>query len=102
MSDLMALTQIGREALAVSTVSVPLVGVSGKRPTHMLIYVGTNPIRWRCDVDPTATAGMFVAAGGYIDFTNPLVNYAGMIAEIEFIRDTTATGDAALEIAYFN
>lgn len=70
--------------------------------TRALVYVGAQPIRWRASGDaPTATAGIYVGAGGYLDFTEPLRDYQDLLAEIEFIRDTTATGDALLDIEYF-
>lgn len=96
--------QTGQQTLSVSTAAVgPLTKPTNLRPRHALIYVGANPIRWRADgSDPTATAGMVVAAGGYINWTDPLVDYSALIDRAKFIRDTAAAGDATLEIAFFN
>lgn len=98
-----SLNQIGAENLTVSTTSVPPVLVSGRTVAHALIYVGANPIRWMSGAtDPTATTGIFVAAGEYIDFTDPNGDYRGLLKDIEFIRDTTASGDAVLSCAWFD
>ena len=96
-------TQIGAENLTVSTTAVGLTGVTGKLPRHAMIYVGTSPIRFRADgTDPTATTGMYVAAGSYIDWANVDNDYLSMMNKVKFIRDTTAGADATLAVAYFD
>jgi hypothetical protein len=98
-----AINQIGAEELTVSTTEVPLTGVSGKTSNRVLIRVGGAPIRWRADgTAPTATTGMYVAAGGYIDWTDSVTNHRGLITNVQFIRDTSAGGDATLSVAYFD
>ena len=95
--------QIGAENLSVSTAAVALTGVTGMLPRHVLIYVGTSPIRFRADgTDPAATTGMYVAAGSYIDWTNVDNDYLSMMNKVKFIRDTTAGADATLAVAYFD
>lgn len=95
--------QIGAENLSVSTAAVALTGVTGMLPRHVLIYVGTSPIRFRADgTDPDATNGMYVAAGSYIDWTNVDNDYLSMMNKVKFIRDTTAGADATLAVAYFD
>ena len=95
--------QVGRAALTVSTSSVPLVLPADTRPRHALIYVGGQPVRWRADgTDPTSTTGMYVAAGAYIDWTDPLWDYYAFLSRVEFIRDSTAGADATLEIAFLS
>lgn len=97
----MPTNQIGRETLTVSTASVPLVSFGVAK--HAIIYVATSPIRWRADgTDPTSTTGMFVQADSYIEFMELHDSYSGILRKIEFIRDTTASADAVLEIAYFD
>lgn len=96
--------QVGAETLVVSTSSVALAALPAAAK-YALMYVGTSPVRWRADAsDPTSTAGMFAPAGAYIDWTEGYGSPGGfrdMLASVEFIRDVTASADAALEVAYF-
>ena len=103
------MNQTGFQNLTVSTASVGLtMPTASARPRGALIYVASQPIRWRADgTDPTATVGMFVASGGYIEWLAPESpdlgpDYYGILSRVEFIRDTTATGDATLDVAYFD
>jgi len=95
----LSLNQIGFQQLTVSNVAVSLtIAPVGATPRHALIYVGGDAVRWRADgVAPTATIGIQVPANGYIDFTEPMTDFWGMIKNIQFIRVTT---DATLNIAY--
>lgn len=96
-----SLNQIGAENLTVAGTAVALSGVSGLKPAHALIYVGGGPIRWRADgTSPTSTAGMYAAAGSYIDWTDVVTNYRGLIENVEFIR-TTGTS-ATLAVVYLD
>lgn len=102
MTTLSTRNHIGQENKTVSTAAVSLSGVTGKRPRHVLIYVGSAPIRWRADgTDPTSTTGMYVAAGAYLDWTG-VDDYSGMISKLRLIRDTSASGDATLAVSYFD
>ena len=95
------LTQVGAQTLTVSTTSVGLTIPSGIYPSHALIQVTTANVRWRADeTDPTSTAGIIVTAGSNIEWLDPLINYEGLIRNVEFIRDDAV--DAVLEIAYFS
>jgi hypothetical protein len=87
------------ENLTVTVTAGALASPDGNRA---LIYVGGAPIRWRADgTAPTATTGMFVPAGSYIDWTDPGGEYAAMIRHVQFIRDTTAAANATLAVSYF-
>ena len=104
-SDL-ALRQRGFQGpLTVGITAVALTKPSGLLPRHAFIYVADQPIRWRADVNdtaPTSTVGIFVAANSYIDWTDADKDYQSVIDHVRFITDATATGNARLDIAYFN
>ena len=94
-------TQVGQQTLTVSTTSIGLTIPTGIYPSHAIIQVTTANVRWRADeTDPTTSAGIIVAAGSNIEWTDPLINYEGLIRNVEFIRDDSV--DAVLEIAYFS
>lgn len=96
------MNQIGQETLTVGATAESLTVPTGSHPKRVLIYIGGQPVRWRADgTAPTATAGMYVAAGSYIDWTE-LATYTSLVDRVQFIRDTAAGGDATLEIAYFD
>lgn len=100
------LYQCGYETLTVSTTAVALTQIP-VGAHYATIYVGSNPIRWRADAhDPTATVGMYLGGGGYLDWTpwatRDMVDYGRMLQSLRFIRDTGANGDATLEVQYFN
>lgn len=98
--------QTGIQTLTVSTVAVGLTlpsDASAKRPTHAMIYVGNHPIRYRADgTDPTSTVGMYVPAGAYIKAIDGWTNFSGWLDRVRFIRDTSATDDATLDVEYVN
>ena len=74
-------------------------------PRHVLIYVATQPIRWRADSiapDSAPGMGMFVAAGSYITWTDPLADFSQLIKNVKFIRAEGSTGNGLLEISFFN
>jgi hypothetical protein len=94
-----AISQVGAENLTVQEAAVSFAGRLG---TNALIFVANAPIRWRADgTAPTSTTGMFVAAGDYIDWTAVHGHYKSIMDQVQFIRDTSASGDATLAIAYF-
>lgn len=92
----------GEQTLIVSTTAVGLtLPTAASRPTKGLIYVGGQPVRYRADgTNPTSTSGMFVPAGAYIKCLREFENYSGFFERVKFIRDTTATGDATLEVEF--
>lgn len=112
------LNQIGQQQLTVSGVPVgitaPLVttgvlcnelGVPYRKTvSRMLVTVHDNPVRWRADgIDPSGgVEGNLLSPGEKLGWTDPNDDYRGPIALIKFVLDTTATGDAHLEIAMFS
>ena len=98
MSEL-SVNIVGSQQLSVAGTAVALTVPSGKTPRHALIYVGTNSIRWLGGgTDPTASLGILVAAGGYIDWTEPVSDFRGLMTQAKFIQ---VTGAATLDIIYF-
>ena len=68
-------------------------------PTHAIIQVNTNSVRWRADgTAPTSSAGILVAAGSNIEFMDGALNYASIIERIKLIG---ISGTATLEVAFF-
>jgi hypothetical protein len=83
------------EALTVSTSVVSLASVPTDA-TYAFVQVEGAKVRWRYDgTSPTSTVGNFFNVGGSYDVTG-----ASKLANIKFIRDSTAGGDATLRIAY--
>lgn len=78
-------------------------------PRHACIYVGGDAIRWlggnaaadgvSANTTPTATRGLLVAAGTYIQWLDPAGDYLNLIKNAQFIRVTT---DATLDIIFFS
>lgn len=96
-----AFSTVGDQQLTVSSSAVRLTVPSGTKPTHALIYVGGGAIRWlgglTASSTPTASVGILVAAGGYIDWTDPGGDYFGLISNAQFIR---VGADATLDVIY--
>lgn len=87
---------VGFESKTVSTTSVTFSSV----PANDIVYyytisVLTNPIRIRADgTAPTATVGFKLATGASMTiYGNP--------SDLKMIRDTSAAGDATVEVLYF-
>ena len=96
----MPANQVGREAVTVSTTAIGLtVPASAK---HAIIQVSTSPIRWCASEAPTSTTGIYISAGGTIEFMEVSDTYSGILRNIQFIRDTSAGADATIEVAYFD
>lgn len=98
-----ALNSIGHQQLTVSSTAVSLTVPTGTRPTHALITVQVDSVRWRADgTAPTAAIGNPIFATstttGVLDLTDPQARYQSVIKTIQFIRVTT---DATLDIEYF-
>ena len=113
-----ALNQIGQQSLTVSGSPVglttplvttgeltnPMTGARNRmRARGFMVQVHNQPVRWRADgTNPTgAVEDNLLLPGDVLDLTEPSYDYWGMCRLIKFITDTTATGDATLEIAYF-
>jgi hypothetical protein len=91
--------QVGTQQLTVSSSAVALTPPTNITTRHVLIY-SSAAIRWKGGgTDPTAAIGMYVPAGGYIDFTDPVGDYSGLIQNMEFIA---VGGNSTLDIIYFN
>lgn len=71
--------------------------------TRILVTVHDQPVRWRADgTDPTgAVEDNFLGVGERLSWMEPDMDYRGPIDQIKFILDTTATGDAHLEVGMF-
>lgn len=98
-----ALNSIGHQQLTVSSTAVGLTVPTGTKPTHALITVQTDSVRWRADgTAPTAAVGNLIiataSATGVLDLSDPNGIYTQIIGNIQFIRVTT---DATLDIEYF-
>lgn len=96
-----AFTQTGvQNALSATTGgAVALTIPTGMKPTHAIIQVAANSVRWRADdTAPTATVGILVAAGTNIEFMDPMIDYSGLI---NFIRFIGISGTATIEVAFF-
>lgn len=81
------------ESIAVSTTVVALTqtAVGGMKPKCAHITVETNSIRYRVDgVDPEATEGHLVIAGGVIELTSP--------DEVTKFRAIRATADGVIKV----
>ena len=104
------LNQIGSQTLVVTGVPVALTMPWSKNvyeagvlkrttPRHAIIQVSGQPVRW--STDGSAISGMLVLAGGEIDWTDPRRDYWSILSQVEFVTDTTATGNATIEVTYF-
>lgn len=70
-----------------------------ERPTHAIIQVVSNSIRWRADgTAPTAAIGILVAAGSNIEWMDAAEDYTGVIQQFKAIG---ISGTAKLNVAYF-
>ena len=75
-----------------STTGMPL-------PSHAIIQVATNSIRYRTDgTAPTASVGLLVAAGSNIEFMDLSGDYTSFIRNFKAIG---ISGTAVLEIAFY-
>lgn len=96
-------TQIGiQNALSVTTataVGLTFPTTGPKRPTHAIIQVTQNSIRWRADGGtPDATTGILVPANANIEFMDLADHFIGVLKSFKAIG---ISGTALLEVAYF-
>ena len=70
---------------------------------RMLVTVHDQPIRWNASgQNPTGgVEDQLLNPGERLDWTDPRIDYRGPIDLIKFVLDTTATGNAIVEIAMF-
>ncbi len=90
-----------QNALSVTTAAAVGLTLPSNRPkpTHAIIQVTANSIRWRADgTAPTATAGILVPAGANIEFMDLADNWIGVIKTFKAIG---ISGTAVLEVAFF-
>jgi hypothetical protein len=89
-----------QNALSATTgAAVALTLPSKPHPTHAIINVVGNSVRWRADgTAPTTTSGLLVPAGSNVEFMDAEFNYANIISRMRIIG---VSGTATLEVAYF-
>jgi len=93
-----------QNALSVTTAAAVALTLPGSattriKPTHAIIQVNANSVRYRADgTAPTATAGILVPAGANIEWMDTEQNYASRIERVQFIG---VSGTATLEVAFF-
>lgn len=100
MSEL-SLNNVGDQQLTVDATAggLALTVPTGMTPRHALIYVGGADIRWLGGTTaPTATVGIYVTAGSYIDWTEPMTDFFGIMRSARFIRAGGVS--ATLDILY--
>ncbi len=74
------------------------VGATGLiSPSHALIGVEGNAVRW--GLNPSATNGIVVPAGGQVSFMDANIEYRGTIRQVSFV---SLNGPATLQIQFFN
>lgn len=96
----MSRNQIGWEVLTVSTTAVSLTPGNAK---HAMMRVVGGPVRWRADgTAPTSTVGMYAENNLRLEFMDGEENHKGILRNIKFIRDSSASADATIEVAYFD
>lgn len=90
----------GYEQLVVG--AVPVLLTLPPNTTHMLLLVQAEPVRWRADDDPTATRGIILRPGDYLDWMTSDLDFQEVLKRLSFIKDAGAgAGDAELQIQYF-
>lgn len=94
------MNQIGiQNALSATTTTAVALTLPTGQPSHAIIQVAGNSIRWRADgTAPTATAGILVSAGSNIEFMDLASDWGGVISNFRAIG---ISGTATLEVAFF-
>lgn len=93
-----SMTALVPESLSVTDTAGGLASIPGTAH-RALIYVEGAPIRWRADGTSATSSDNYVAAGSYIDWTDPDGWYESLLKNASFIR---ATGTSAtLRVTYF-
>ncbi len=82
-------TPVGYQQITTLTASVGLTVAANAR--FALIVPESQAVRWRDDGDPTASVGMTLAVGQYL-------NYTGNLKSLRFIEQTAS---AKLNISYY-
>jgi hypothetical protein len=83
---------------ATTGAAVSLTKPTGLRPTHAVIAIESNSVRYTTDgTTPTASVGILLPAGTFIEWLEPLVNYSGMIDKVQFIG---ISGTATIQVDF--
>lgn len=91
-----ALSPMGHEQLTVSTAAVGFASIPASGVKLAVVSIQSQPIRHRDDrTNPTSTVGTFRGSG------TEVIVCGASVGSIRFIRDTSATGDATLDIDYY-
>lgn len=93
--------QTGLSATTGAAVTLTLPGSADTRikPTHCIIQVNSNSIRYTSfGTAPTSTIGILVAAGSNIEFMDGSLNYANVIERFQAIG---ISGTATLNVAFY-
>lgn len=84
---------VDTEILTVSTAAVGLTVPSDPSILGVFVEIQDQPVRWLPRTAPTDTSGFKLAAGDTASlFFDP--------SDIQFIRDSSASGDATVVVAY--
>jgi len=95
-------TNYTRETITVSTVAIGFTSATFRAlepysNPSAIVTVESNPVRYEYGTAPTSTVGHLLNVGD----TLVLDNYDD-IQHIKIIRDTSASGDASLQVTYGN
>lgn len=111
-----ALNQTGQQTLTVTGIPVALTlptytdkdpnypnGITrSQTPRHALIQVYDQPVRWGVGNNNVSGAfGQLVQPGGELDWTDSRRDYYGIISQVKFVLDVSATGNATVEVSFF-
>ena len=75
---------------------------SDSRWSHAYIGVKSGSVRWLSisDQEPTASKGNYVNPGGSIDWTNPEIDYRGVIMNAKFVKAGTTSAELEVNLAW--
>lgn len=99
------LASLGIEAKTIGTSSVQLTSIANGAKHALISFVGTEGdyVRFRMDGSAvTSTTGQKIKVGDYLDLTDPFGNYATILSNLRFIRDTAASADVVAHVEYFD
>lgn len=112
-----ALNQVGQQSITVTDAPVGITrppvttgelrnefgALNRVSVNRIQVTVHDQPVRWRAD-GTNPTGGLednFLDVGERLAWTDPNDNYRASIEKLRFVKDTTATGDAIIEVAMF-
>lgn len=93
---MITMSPLGHFSLTASSAAVGLPNLPDlQRLRRVVILPQDNPVRFRDDgTDPTPTTGMKV-------FSNQFLVYDSSFDVIKFVKDTAATSDVTVLVAYY-